>query len=68
MTLTEARTRSGMNVPALARQLGVSRQHLYDIESGRRAPSRALAVKIVETFPTIDLLSLLRSSSPERAA
>lgn len=60
MTLTEAREREGLNVPQLAKLLGISRQHLYDLEKGERSPGRELAVRIIERYPNIDLLGLLR--------
>lgn len=60
MTLTEAREREGLNVPALANALEISKQHLYDIEKGDRLPGRELAIKIVERYPNVDLLALLR--------
>ena len=66
MTLTEAREREGLNVPQLAKRLGISRQHLYDIEKGERSPGRELAVRIVEIYPNVDLLGLLRGSAEAR--
>lgn len=60
MTLTDARERAGLNVPKLAKRLGISKQHLYDIEKGERLPSRELALKIVDELPLVDLLGLLR--------
>jgi DNA-binding XRE family transcriptional regulator len=66
MTLTEARERSGMKVPQLAKRLGISKQHLYDIEKGERSPGRELAVRIVEEFPSVDLLGLLKGQQEAR--
>lgn len=49
-TLTELRIRKGMLGTDLARDVGITRQGVYGIESGRANPSPALAKKIAEVL------------------
>lgn len=46
------RTARRINVTAFAERLGVTRQHLGNIEHGRATPSVELLVKIADEFGT----------------
>jgi len=46
MLLKKYRIQNSISVSQLAKSLGISRQHVYEIESGVSFPSRALAVRI----------------------
>lgn len=42
-SLRAARRRQGRTVQQVARQVGISTSHVYGLEQGRRAPSKAVA-------------------------
>ena len=46
MKLKTFRTKNNLSVIALADLLHISRQHIYDMESGKAYPSRRLAAAI----------------------
>jgi len=46
MELKTYRIKHGLSVIQLAKILKLSRQHVYDIESGKHHPSRLLAMRI----------------------
>ena len=46
MKLKTFRTKNNLSVIALAKLLNISRQHVYDMESGDAYPSRRLAAVI----------------------
>jgi len=46
MKLKNYRAKYNLSVIALAAQIGISRQHVYDLESGNAYPSRKLAAAI----------------------
>jgi transcriptional regulator with XRE-family HTH domain len=45
------RERNGKTIKALAQELGVTRQYVYKVEAGERAPSHALMVRWVKILP-----------------
>lgn len=57
--LKEIRERSGLSVPALARDVGCSHGTLYDIENGKRGASAELTVRIARALkcPLVALLA-----------
>jgi len=46
MNIKQYRTKYNMTVIRLSEILAISRQHVYDLESGNAFPSRKLAAKI----------------------
>lgn len=46
MNLLQYRTLNYISVKQASKELGISRQHVYDIEKGRSFPSRKLSIKI----------------------
>ena len=44
-----------------ARQLGVTRQHLGAVINGHLPAGRKLALKIIDTYPEVDLYALLNN-------
>lgn len=53
-TLQEARAKKGLTQEKMAQEIGVSRNYISDIESGRYVPSLKTTVKIA-TFLNINL-------------
>ena len=45
-----ARERAGLSVPQLAQRVGMSRQQLYDLEAGRKAPLLATAIALAKAL------------------
>jgi len=48
MSLKEFRTNNRLTVADVASSLGITRQHVYEIERGSAYPSRKLALRIEE--------------------
>lgn len=48
--LSKLRTEQGVSLAALSRMTGISRIHLYYIESGQRTPTVPVAYKIARTL------------------
>ena len=48
MNLKEFRTNNRLTVADVASSLGITRQHVYEIERGSAYPSRKLALRIEE--------------------
>jgi putative transcriptional regulator len=44
------RNEKGITVKGIAEELGISHQHYYDIETGRRNPSIELSLKMAKYF------------------
>lgn len=44
------RNEKKITVKGLAKELGISHQHYYDVETGRRNPSIELSLKMAEYF------------------
>jgi len=60
MTLKTWRTDKKISQGTIAKMTGVSRPHISDIETGRRYPSRLVALKIEQaTFGAVTKESLL---------
>jgi transcriptional regulator with XRE-family HTH domain len=57
--LREIRERSGLSVPALAREVGCSHGALYDIENGNRGASPEMTVRLAKALkcPLVALLA-----------
>lgn len=67
-TVRALRVRDGISQAEFARRIGVSRQHLINIEKGRSNPSHLLAVAIAnELAVELDVISD-RSAAPEVSA
>jgi DNA-binding XRE family transcriptional regulator len=48
MNLLQYRKLNYISVKRASEELGISRQHIYDIEKGKAFPSRKLSIKICE--------------------
>ncbi|WP_017556116.1 helix-turn-helix domain-containing protein [Nocardiopsis baichengensis] len=66
--LRSTRERRGFSVPALARKVGASSQHLYRIEWGRRQPSPALYHALLTALDLPEGALLRADAPPSRAA
>lgn len=65
--LREIRERSGLTVPALAREVGCSHATLYDIENGNRGASPDMAVRLAKALKC-PLVALLADPESEAVA
>lgn len=55
MTLTEFKKKKNLSAYQLARELGVSRSYISNIELGKRNPSYSFVKKLKEKYPEIDI-------------
>ena len=66
MNLTDYRKKHNLSVIQFAKQLNITRQHLYTIESGSNIPSRKLALEIERlSNGELKAMELLRLNEPK---
>lgn len=66
--LTELRDKRGISVAKLAAAVGVSRQTIYAIESGKYVPNATVVLKLADVLGVaVEELFRLQSSSPQSA-
>ena len=59
MNIKTFRTKNNLSIIAIAKILNISRQHVYDLESGKAFPSRKLAAAIEKKMDGVTARELL---------